>query len=291
MPLYKYARPDRLDVLQRREVRFTQPGALNDPFELRPRFETLISEAEALGYLSETPIDLEPMLRQAYALLSEEQRSTMSYESAAALIGSLMATNEARANMSATFLALLQSMKDLAPLLRDQVYQVLNSNVGILSLSEAPDDSLMWAHYADSHRGMVLGFNQKHPFFNHRRSPNDEFYFLRRVLYSDTAPASSLLTFEGDTVFITKGTQWAYEREWRMLAPLNDATRNVQVQGDVVYLFGFPSEALGSVILGAHAEAALETAITDLVRNDPELGHVRVSRAVFDLDSQRVRVR
>jgi hypothetical protein len=47
--LYKYLRPERADVLKSLEIRFTQPNALNDPFELRPRFESLIPEAEVLS--------------------------------------------------------------------------------------------------------------------------------------------------------------------------------------------------------------------------------------------------
>lgn len=36
MILYKYLTPDRIDVLQNCMVRYTQPGAFNDPFEVKP---------------------------------------------------------------------------------------------------------------------------------------------------------------------------------------------------------------------------------------------------------------
>lgn len=36
MILYKYVMPDRIDVLQKRRIRFTQADALNDPFEINP---------------------------------------------------------------------------------------------------------------------------------------------------------------------------------------------------------------------------------------------------------------
>ena len=44
--LYKFATPDRADVLEAGFIRFTQPGALNDPFELQPLFEHLLTEAQ-----------------------------------------------------------------------------------------------------------------------------------------------------------------------------------------------------------------------------------------------------
>jgi hypothetical protein len=288
--LYKYVRPERLEVIEKLEFRFTQPGALNDPFELHPRFEALISEAEVLANLAATPIDLGPMLREAYAMLPEEQRLRMPFESVASIVGSYMATDEARSTMSATILALFKLMRDGAPQLRERIYDALNNNVGILSLSEVPDDAVMWAHYADNHRGMVLGFDEQHAFFNRRRSQNDEFYFLRRVLYADVAPAPSMLALDGDAVFVTKGKQWAYEREWRMLAPLRDATRSLKVGEDVVYLYTFPSEALTAIVFGALATPTLEVRVRDALRSSPSLGHVHLSRAVLDLDNQRVRV-
>ena len=46
MTLFKYMRPERIDVVENLEIRFTQPDALNDPFELRPQFESLVAEAD-----------------------------------------------------------------------------------------------------------------------------------------------------------------------------------------------------------------------------------------------------
>ena len=290
MTLYKYARPERIDVIENLELRFTQPGALNDPFELRPRFEALISEAEALAKLAETPVDLEPILQEAYAMLPAEHRAKLSFESVLAIVSSYMTTDEARETMSATLLTVLRSLRSGAPRIREQIYDALNNNVGILSLSEVPDNAVMWAHYADNHRGMVLGFDETHGFFNQRRSPNDEFYYLRRVVYADLAPAPSMLALEGDAIFVTKGKQWAYEQEWRMLAPLRDATRSVTIAGDVVYLFAFPPEALTTIVLGANATSTFEAALRDAVRTRAALGHVRISRAVLDLDNQKVQV-
>ena len=34
--LFEYIRAERIDVIRNLEIRFTQPDALNDPFELQP---------------------------------------------------------------------------------------------------------------------------------------------------------------------------------------------------------------------------------------------------------------
>ncbi len=288
--LFKYLRPERVDVLERLEIRFTQPGALNDPFELRPRFDSLVSEAETLAHFSATPIDFEPILQQAFAMLPDEYRSRLSYENASQIIKSFMDSDQGRASASTGLVAFLGAMKDGAALLRESIYAALNRNVGILSLTEVADDTLMWAHYADSHRGILIGFDEKHAFFNRRRSEGDEFYFLRSVLYAELPAAPSLAKLEGDAIFVTKGEKWEYEREWRMLAPLTDATRCVETDGDSVYLYSFPADALATIVIGARAASSLETTLGEILGADTSVGHVTVSRALLDHDSQRVKV-
>src|SRR5215467_14012687 len=49
MLLYKFLTPERLDVLEKGLIRFTQPAALNDPFESRPRN----FKAEGCGHLTQ----------------------------------------------------------------------------------------------------------------------------------------------------------------------------------------------------------------------------------------------
>jgi len=288
--LFKYLRPERVDVIEKLEIRFTQPDALNDPFELRPRFESLIPEAEVLAHYSATPVDFEPMLRQAYAMLPDEHRSRLAYEDAASAFRSFMDTERGRSAVSAGLLTFLRSMRDMAPPLCATIYEALNRNVGILSLTEVPDDLLMWAHYADSHRGILIGFDERHAFFNRRRSENDEFYFLRKVFYADIPPAPSILTIEGNAMFVTKGTKWAYEREWRLLAPLKDSSRCVKVAGDSVHLYSFPPDALTSIVIGARAVATMEDAVRKILCANASLSSVAVSRAVLDLENQRVHV-
>jgi hypothetical protein len=69
--------------------------------------------------------------------------------------------------------------------------KVLNQSVGILCLSEMRDSLLMWGHYADNHRGLVIGFDSDHPFFNKKRNENDDFGYLRKVDSGGSAPMLS----------------------------------------------------------------------------------------------------
>jgi|SRR5215213_2583841 len=289
MTLFKYIRAERIDVIENLEIRFTQPDALNDPFELRPHFESIVAEADVLANLPQTPVDLRPMVAQAYSMLSEEQRTMLPLDAAMQAIEAFMATDDAREATAQELQLFLQSMRDGAAPIREAIYRAFNDNVGILSLSEIHNHELMWSHYADTHKGLVLCFDERQSFFNRRRSENDEFYFVRKVRYSE-GPATSLATIDGDALLVTKGTKWSYEREWRMLVPLRDATRSLKVGGDTVHLFAFPPEALRGIILGAHATVTLEDSVRNLLNARLELRHVHLSRALLDFGERSVKV-
>jgi hypothetical protein len=134
-----------------------------------------------------------------------------------------------------------------------------------------------------------LCFDERHTFFNRRRTESDEFYFTRKVHHSD-GPATSLANIDGDALLVTKGTKWSYEREWRMLVPLRDATRSLKLGEDTVHLFAFPPEVLKGIILGAHATATLEASVRNLLNDRPELRHVQLSRVLLDFDTRSVKV-
>ncbi|WP_206208233.1 DUF2971 domain-containing protein [Xanthomonas oryzae] len=74
-----------------------------------------------------------------------------------------------------------------------------------------------------SHTGFVLELDPEHPYFNARRTDQDEFGHLRQVRYRDVRPSASLIDLDGTEMFLVKSKEWSYEREWRILRPLKDA--------------------------------------------------------------------
>jgi hypothetical protein len=287
MTLFKYIRPERIDVIDNLEIRFTQPDALNDPFELHPPIDSIVAEADVLANLPESPVDLRPMVAQAYAMLPELK--VIPVDVAMRAVEEFMATDDARNATAEALRIFLTTMRDGAAPIRDAIYRAFNENVGILSLSEIDDNEPMWAHYADEHKGLVLCFDEQHSFFNRRRSENDEFFSVRKVRYSN-GPPLSLVSVDGDALLVTKGSQWAYEREWRMLVPLNDATRSLTVGDDAIHLFALPPATLTGIVLGARASSATEATVHDVLDRRPELQHVRVTRAILDLGTWVVKV-
>lgn len=254
MILYKYLPPVRSDVLRHRTVRFTQPGDFNDPFEFRPRIQSAASDDEMRAYVEE---HFDTLVDQELGALARLVAGTNVRE----------ALLKQKARIPELFRLLQpQLLRGVAP----AIDALLNLNVGVLCLSEVRDSILMWGHYTDSHRGLVVGFDSTHPFFARRRSHSDEFGFLRRVIYQVHRPHVTLTDTTSPAWFQTKSPEWAYEKEWRIVRILSEAEQRIAADPYPICLFGFPADAVREVIIGMRATPALIQEVASLRASFPE---------------------
>jgi hypothetical protein len=287
MTVYKYGTAERLDVLIKGRIRFTPPNALNDPFELRPHFDNIIPEPELLEKLES--VDLRPALTKVYEKLPAAQKSLMSLDMLLEMVNFWLKTEEGRQTFWQTIGMGMGTLRDLTPGFREKVAEGLGSRIGILSVSQVATDPLMWAHYADSHRGIVIGLDDGDDFFNRRRSSDDEFYWLRPVHYRDPKAGLTLRDLDGVEVLARKGPQWSYEKELRVLAPLSDAAEVIELSTGPIHLFDIPPSAITELILGARSTAAVREAAAEVVAN-PRYQHVRLRQAILDTLTQGVTI-
>lgn len=95
--------------------------------------------------------------------------------------------------------------------------QKMRTTTGILCLSENNDNILMWSHYADSHKGICIGFTPASP-------ESAEFWEEAYcVKYEDEVPFPNIYTVANrfdlvEASLLTKSRLWAYEHEWRILS-------------------------------------------------------------------------
>jgi len=236
MVLYKYLPPARLDVIEKRTIRFTQPADFNDPFEFRPCIQSAASDAQVREYVEanfETLVDRE--LAQYGQLVPAALRAQLP---------------QLKANLPALFrLSEPHVLAKVSPL----IDEFLNRHVGVLCLSELKDSILMWGHYTENHQGLTVGFDADHPFFSRRRSDQDEFGFLRRVEYSRERPNIVLSDTSSREWFQTKCLDWAYEKEWRIVRLLSEADQRVDGSRLPACLFGFPEDAVMEIVIGLRA--------------------------------------
>lgn len=279
--LYKYLTPERIDVIENKLIRYTQPDALNDPFELKPHASNLASDEYILSMFDETYHD---EITQSYHELPKEIRDTISL-------------NEFHEAIKPHVQSLRQHLPSIASglngLVNSKLHDGFNQHVGILSLTEAPDNLLMWSHYASEHTGFVIGFDETNKHFNSKRSESDEFYHLRKLEYRQHRPDISLIEMNSTDVFLVKSTDWEYESEWRIMRPLDHADKKIEQEDFSIHLFSIPADSIVEIIMGCRMDKDVMTKLLTTIATDPSLSHVRLYKSMpnkrqFKLDIHKI---
>lgn len=118
--------------------------------------------------------------------------------------------------------------------------QRIDEEVGIFSLTENQNSLVMWAHYANSHRGLCIGFRAEClKVVSTRLSKGDGLSrYLLRVRYVDDYPVIDLFDpkrIPGTSlipVLATKAQDWSYEEEYRLMVTRPPGNRNYTLQND-----------------------------------------------------------
>lgn len=277
MHLYKYLPTTRIDVIQNCKIRFTQYGDFNDPFELNPNINKLAEEDEIrkivdrdFGKIIEEEYSNNPIIS---AFISKESFIRLA-QNKKELVRNTVIGNEAH------FVKLLPGM----------LQETVDSLLGALSLSESCNHELMWSHYANEHKGYVIGFDSNHPFFNQQKTAGDELRHLRIIDYRDKPPTLNLMNTSGAELFFVKSLKWKYEAEWRMLMPLSDSSTVIEKQPYPINLFDFPIESVKEIVLGSRMSKQDRATIQSLM-NDRKFAHVKLYQADLDSSSFEILIR
>lgn len=270
MKVFKYLDSARLDVLEKACIRFTPPHAFNDPFDMRPHLGSVAPWEQWTAILEES---LSKIVEEEYEALPAQVRGVIPLP----LMQALAASKKVEMQRNGYQLA-----QTITPKLQETMEKALDRLVGVLCLTEKPDNLLMWAHYAASHQGFVIQFDGTDEFFNRKRHDADDFFHLRKVGYAKTRPSVAISDLSGFGVFLTKAEDWAYEQEWRMMVPLAEATTICPEFPIPVHLFAFPKRAVRAVILGAKASEELWQGVRSIIANDTEYRSVKLFKAQVD---------
>jgi len=239
--IYKYLPPERETYIKDELLRFTQPAALNDPFECIPA----ISNQEILKVLEEY-------------LYAEFQRLPASTKFKS---GTARRKIEEKLRIKASKL-LLEHKKDpqkFRNLFFGLAHDKLNSKIGIFSLSRRWNSTLMWSHYCESHKGFCVGFDRNNSFFTSGGVSNDKQITLRPVTYSEQRvkiPTERGIKVNFDVMY-TKSKDWEYEDEERMLGLFENSDQKLSIVPYDIHLFKVPHTAIHEIVIGANATQSL----------------------------------
>jgi len=263
--IFKYVSADGVRIVESLKIRFTKPCEFNDPFDMRPVMGTF-DEGALLRFQKKAADRIFWKQNLAGNNISrrtfDEQTKQVEEET----------TNRIRNNPSL--------IKTLAIEEQDKIF----ANIGILCLTENESDILMWSHYAESHKGLLIEFDPQHPFFgDSAKIPGRDFDLLSRVCYSSDRPKMAMGGQIDPSLFITKSSHWAYENEWRMFKHLKTQPA-AHKEGKAIYLFDIPAECIRRVVLGWHVHYDTSKRLFKAKASNPSLRHVMIQQAREDTD-------
>lgn len=211
-----------IEMLRSPSIRFTQPDFLNDPYECHL---TLDRNALMADYRKH---------RKAHSPEMADDQLNQSVE---------MAEDQLVID------ALLH-------------YREMRLSFGIVSLTEDPLQLLMWAHYGDEHRGVVVELDISHQAIRPSSNGGDSYSGIEKVTYSKDKVFGMPMPDTMIDVLSRKSPEWAYEREWRLIRTLN-LTRRATPD---VFVVDFDLSAVKSVYLGARFPAERLEEMTQLLK-------------------------
>ena len=281
------------EVLTNLSVRWTSPLLFNDPFDTQLDFtpgvdakvlaDSLVPLIEAMGYSDDPlPDRMKPVLAMLIQMLRLLRR-IMPVDNL--LRDFPRRISEEGATRASRFIA-EEGARWREALRRMRLFCV----------SEIHDNLVMWSHYADCHRGVVLQL---------RCLPEKDtgLCAARPIGYKADIPVWGTTEqwvehmvqgtgIRGDDIFkmmaFTKSEHWRYEREWRCFANNGDGSRKLC---DLFDDYGLEPEEIFAVYLGCCMLPDDRTAICRIVRErlpETRLFQARRSRTKFALEFEPV---
>ena len=274
MAYFKYIPFERFESFRRRRIRFTQPGAFNDPFEM-PAFKAKEAEAARLAGLAGLGVQTGEILGG----LSQGHIPAAAFVPPISyFLGTAPETTKRQSRPIPSETAIDKIRKI------DQVF-------GILSFSMTADNLLLWAHYASEHRGLAVEIDPRDREFNRHTSRDQNFERAGRVRYSAERPhipETDEILFDH---FFVKSPEWSYEQEYRIVRKFESALETIDVKPFPIHLYDLPASAVRRVIFGARVTPEQRSALIKETMADPAFAHVSFAEAVLDPTEFKVDIR
>ena len=192
--LYKYwSASSVIRFLNNHKIMFSQYTAFNDPFECAANIDTNNSAIEWESYLRSQGVHPVEGRHLVKNVLCDKNKASKT--------------------------------------IKDAVHSTIIRS-GIFCMTPKPDNLLMWAHYADEHKGACIKFDLLQDV--------SSFCFPKKVDYSDDYYSYNYLREQkkASTVLWHKSKEWAYEEEYRIVKPTFNGLVEVNPDAVVEVIFG-----------------------------------------------------
>lgn len=230
MKLYKYYPPENCDMILTLRgdisLRFSQPSALNDPFDLSPSIK--MPDIDTRGRVEE--IIKRAGTKSKYYM----DGNTGEYFSK---------ENIEEFELSEQERMLKQKVNNLK--------KHNDENIGVLSLSRNHNSNLMWSHYAKNHTGFMIEIENS---FDINKGYIGKSLMAKEVTYHNNRPQTKLHeSYSDESYFLFKDPSWEYEKEMRLVVQLSTLKpiKNTETHTLPCYCHQYPVSKLSRIVIGA----------------------------------------
>ena len=171
------------EILKERILYFSKPSEFNDPFDMKP-----------LAPWSEDIDEKIKFYNIIYSILNRKHDITINRDNLA--------------HYESEYLKIIGD---------------LQNKLGVLSLSNLRDNTLLWSHYSDGHKGVCLEFNLRGTDFENKcecikygNYNEDKQYEISEIKKLPHLLEADMLKKLGDMMVLHKSQSWFYEEEWRI---------------------------------------------------------------------------
>ena len=284
-------------VLNNKVVRFTQPIAFNDPYDVYPKLSKLISDEKIKEMFSILTADekmvedlLDESIAKTYPTLSPQQKILFSMIPAKKILKQHI---KLRYNSFYEFIESNINYEKMRELAISNFVVMISTYIGVLSLSKISNSMLMWSHYSNCHKGIVLEFDETHPYL--KQFENNTYTKNIEIEYTHERPEIILEKFSftseesmemSKKILFTKSYEWFYEKEFRIIRFLQNAKKLdfLDNNGYEVFVFDFPKELLKGIIFGSKISGYNKEKIFDAIKKN-HWDHLNVSQACLNRES------
>ena len=258
--IFKYIDKWGVNILTEKRIKITHPKDFNDPFEFLPQMAEKITKKQIDDKL-QNPLFIKNLYQEK--LSKKEVRTRNDFDR-------WLTSNRTKLKS-----AMFQCYKN-SDYTAEDFADTAGKRFGVSCFSGNFDDILMWSHYADKHRGIIIGF--------------DETTFGPYLHKVDYAPERQeyhpvYTTGRSDAIIATlrrKSKHWEYESERRLIVPWADCTMEThknKATGDdtEIWFHKVDPKAIRRVILGAKAPQRLMENIRTILVDYPEVALEKMS--------------
>ncbi|EBZ0832089.1 DUF2971 domain-containing protein [Salmonella enterica subsp. enterica serovar Java] len=144
-------------------------------------------------------------------------------------------------------------------------------NTGVICLTRADTNYLMWSHYARSHSGFCIGFDDSIV----EALTDEHIAVIGDVEYVKVAPEVNFYTSSVSdifkAIFLHKGEDWAYEEEFRIVSELHGIKK-------------FDSSLIKEISIGCRPHPKLEAYARELLGSGPDIYKMKCPPGSYKLE-------